>query len=145
KIDRAGAGDDRVLRAISARLAPAIVPMGTARDLGTRAASFAPFGADDPGFRARLAEALAERDDRILAAYVEDEPRAAAHRLRAELLAQTKRALVHPVFLGSAVTGAGVDALRSGIAELLPTSSGDPDGAVAGTVFKIERGARGEK
>lgn len=30
-------------------------------------------------------------------------------RLRAALVAQTGRALVHPVFFGSAMTGAGVD------------------------------------
>jgi len=145
KIDRRGAVDERVLRAISERLTPAIVPMGFARDLGTRAASFTPFGADDPGFRAPLAEVLAERDDRILAAYVGDEPRVPDQRLRAELAAQTRRALVHPVFFGSAITGAGVQPLMSGIVQLLPTSSGDPDGAIAGTVFKIERGASGEK
>jgi ribosomal protection tetracycline resistance protein len=145
KIDRAGADDERVLGTIAARLTPAILPMGAARGLGTRAASFAPFAADDPAFHAQLVEVLAERDEAILAAYVEGEAGATAPRLRAELAAQTKRALVHPVYFGSALTGAGVDALRSGIAELLPTAAGDPDGPVAGTVFKIERGARGEK
>jgi ribosomal protection tetracycline resistance protein len=62
KLDRAGADDERVLRAISTRLAAAAVPMGVARALGTRAASFTPFDADDPQFRVQLAEALAERD-----------------------------------------------------------------------------------
>src|SRR5712672_3241677 len=38
KIDRAGADGDRVLRAISARLTPAIISMGAAHELGTRAA-----------------------------------------------------------------------------------------------------------
>jgi ribosomal protection tetracycline resistance protein len=33
----------------------------------------------------------------------------------------------------------------AGIAELLPASAGDPDGPVSGSVFKIERSARGEK
>src|SRR5437588_1860463 len=145
KIDRPGSGDERVLEAISERLTPAIVPMGTARELGTRAASFTLFGADDPGFRARVAELLAERDDAILAAYVEDEPAVPYQRLGAALAAQTARALVHPVFFGSATTGAGVEPLMSGLAELLPTSSGDPDDPVAGAVFKIERGASGEK
>src|SRR5712691_11668019 len=84
KNDRAGASDERALRAISERLTPAIVPMGAVRELGTRAAYFTFFGADDPGFRAHLAEVLAERDDGILAAYVEDEPGATYHRLRAE-------------------------------------------------------------
>ena len=39
---------------------------------------------------------------------------------RKQLAAQTRRALVHPVFFGSAITGAGVDALISGVTELLP-------------------------
>ena len=88
---------------------------------------------------------LAERDDAILAAYVEDEADVSYARLRDALAAQTKRALVHPVFFGSAITGAGVESLMAGIAELLPAAAGDPDGPVSGTVFKIERGPSGEK
>jgi ribosomal protection tetracycline resistance protein len=145
KIDRPGAGDERVVQDISERLTPAIVPMGTLRELGTRAAYFMLSGADDAEFRARLSEVLAERNDAILAAYVEDESGVPYHRLREELAAQTKRAVVHPVFFGSAITGAGVEPLMAGIAELLPASEGDPDGPVSGTVFKIERGASGEK
>ena len=145
KTDRPGAGDERVLQVISERLTSAIVPMGTARELGTRAAYFTLSGADDAEFQARLAEVLAERDEAILAAYVEDEPRATYTRLREELAAQTKRALVSPVFFGSAVTGAGVEALMAGIAELLPSSAGHPDGAVSASVFKIERGTKGER
>ena len=145
KIDRPGAGDERVVQAISERLTPAIVSMGTLRELGTRAAYFTPSGVDDAEFRTRLVEVLAERDDAILAAYVEDEPGVPYHRLREELAAQTKRALVHPVFFGSAITGAGVESLMADIAALLPAAVGDPDGPVSGTVFKIERGASGEK
>jgi ribosomal protection tetracycline resistance protein len=145
KIDRPGADDERVLRAISERLTAAIVPMGTPGELGTRAAYFALSGADDAEFRARLAEVLAERDDAILASYVEGESSVPWHRLREQLAAQTKRALVHPVFFGSAITGAGVEPLMAGIAELLPASEGDPDGPVSGTVFKIDRGVNGEK
>jgi len=52
---------------------------------------------------------------------------------------------VNPVYLGSAITGAGVPALLSGIAELLPASDGDIDAPPSGRVFKIERGAAGEK
>ena len=65
--------------------------------------------------------------------------------LRDALAAQTRQALVHPVFFGSAITGAGVERLLTGIAELLPAAAGDPDGPVSATVFKIERGASGEK
>ncbi len=52
---------------------------------------------------------------------------------------------MHPVFFGSAITGAGVGSLMAGIAELLPATEGDADGPVSGLVFKIERGAAGEK
>ncbi len=145
KIDRAGAGDERVLQAISERLTPAIVPLGSARGLGTRAADFEPSGEDDADFAASLASALAEQDDGLLAAFVDDEQSLPYSRLRTELAAQTGRALVHPVLFGSALTGAGVDAVRAAIAELLPAAEGDGDGPVAGTVFKIERGAAGEK
>src|SRR5712692_7579941 len=144
KIDRSGAGYERLLAAISDRLTPAIVPMGSARELGTRAAGFTPAGGADAVFTARLAEVLAEQDESILAAYVHGEP-GVSHRLREELAAQTRRALVHPVFFGSALTGAGVDSLMSGIAELLPAAGRDTGGPASGRVFKIERGAAGEK
>ena len=143
KIDRPGASDEPVLQAISERLALAIVPMGSTRALGTRAADFVL--ADDATSRAGLAEALAERDEGILAAFVEDDVGVSYRRLREALATQTKRALVHPVFFGSAITGAGVQPLMAGIAELLPAAVGDVDGPVSAGVFKIERGAAGEK
>ena len=145
KIDRRGARYERVLESISERMSPAIVAMGSVRDLGTRIADFTRFGAAEATFAARLADLLAERDDAILAAYVDDETSVPWSRLREELAAQTRRALVHPVFFGSALTGAGVDSLMTGIAELLPAAERDVDGPVSGTVFKIERGSAGEK
>ena len=145
KIDRAGAGEERVLRAIAARLSPAVVPMGSASGLGTRTAGFTPWGEADAGARARLAEILAERDEGILAAYIDDELGVPYARLRQELAAQTRRALVYPVFLGSAVTGAGVPELMAGLAGLLPAGTADAGGPVSGRVFKIERGPGGEK
>src|SRR5438309_4751945 len=45
KIDRAGADDERVLRAISERLTNAIVPIGRPHGLGNRMAYFTPFDA----------------------------------------------------------------------------------------------------
>ena len=65
--------------------------------------------------------------------------------LRRSLAAQTRRLAVHPVYFGSAITGAGVDALMAGIAELLPAPAGDATAPVSGRVFKIERGRSGEK
>ncbi|MEU6913219.1 translation factor GTPase family protein [Streptomyces olindensis] len=138
KIDRRGAGHEEVLRGISARLTPAIVPMGTATGLGTRAARFVP----GPGPAAAL-DVLADHDDTLLSAYVEDTVTDTL--LHRALAAQTRQALVHPVYFGSAATGAGVDALLAGIEALLPAADGDADGPVSGTVFKVERGPAGEK
>ncbi|MGH3756946.1 GTP-binding protein [Actinophytocola sp.] len=139
KIDRVGADTDRVLRAIAGKLTPAIVPMTAATGLGTRATRAVPCPGNPPG----LAEVLAEHDDALLAAYLEGG--VPGDRLRKELVAQTGRALVHPVYLGSAITGTGVDELSMGIATLLPATEGDPDAPVSGTVFKVERGPVGEK
>jgi ribosomal protection tetracycline resistance protein len=145
KIDRAGAGEERVLHAISERLTSANVAVGSTIRLGTRAADFRAYDADDPAFRAKLTEVLAERDEAILAAYVDDETSVSYDRLRQALAEQTKQALVHPVYFGSALTGAGSEALTSGVAELLPAVANDDDGPASGAVFKIERGPLGEK
>ncbi|MEU8980915.1 translation factor GTPase family protein [Streptomyces sp. NPDC048309] len=141
KIDRAGAQDERVLANIATRLTPAIVPMGSVGEPGTRDARFTPF--DDARLQSPLLDLLAEHDDDLLAAYVEG--RVPRDRLRAALVRQTGEALVHPVFFGSAMTGAGVSELIAGIRELLPAAEGDVDGPVSGTVFKVERGPAGEK
>jgi ribosomal protection tetracycline resistance protein len=140
KIDRAGAGEQRVLKAITERVSPSAVPMGFTSHLGSRAASFTPW--DERG--APLAEALAEHDDQLLAAYVAGEPLSGA-RLRGALGDQARRGLVYPVFFGSAATGAGVPPLMAALAELLPAAAGDAAGPVRGRVFKIERGPGGEK
>jgi ribosomal protection tetracycline resistance protein len=144
KLDRGGADAGRTLPAIAERLTPAVVAMGSAHDQGTAAAGTRPYGPGDPAFTSRLAELLADHEDRLLAAYVEGAP-VPYPRLRRELAAQVARGLVHPVFPGSAITGAGVAELTAGIRELLPPAGGDPGGPVAGTVFKVERGPAGEK
>jgi ribosomal protection tetracycline resistance protein len=145
KIDRAGAQYERVLRSIAGKLTPAIIPMGSARDLGTRNPSFTPYGAGDGAFAARLADVLADHDDAFVAAYVDDETTVSYCRLRGGLGTLARRGLVHPVFFGSAITGAGTDSLAAGITEFLPAAGGDADDPVSGTVFKVERGPAGEK
>jgi ribosomal protection tetracycline resistance protein len=137
KIDRRGARYDAVLRAVSERLTAAAVPMGTTRALGTREARFL------PGLGPTALDVLADLDEDLLAEYVEGTVSSA--RLRTALVDGTRQALVHPVYFGSAITGAGVDALTGGIRDLLPAACGDPDGPVSGTVFKVERGPAGEK
>ena len=139
KVDRAGADGERTLRHLARALSPAMVPMGTVRDAGTKAARFRP--GTDP---ARLVDLLAGADEALLEAYVRDGA-VAGGRLRAALADQTRAGRVHPVFFGSAITGAGVAELTEGVTGLLPPAAGDPDGPVSGTVFKVERGPAGEK
>jgi ribosomal protection tetracycline resistance protein len=110
KIDRAGADPERVLDEIEQRLTPEIVPMGSAAELGTRAASFASFGPAD--------EDLVER---------------------------ARAGELHPVFFGSALTGAGVEEVQDGIARLLPARAGNADEPLSARVFKIERDPDGHR
>ncbi len=147
KIDRSGAHCDRVLQNISERLTPAVVAMGSVTAAGTRSAGYVPHGAGDNGFIAALVELLADRDDTFLAAYVENETAISFGRLRGALGTQTRQALVHPVFFGSAITGAGVESLAAGITEFLavPSAGDDADGPSCGIVFKVERGSAGQK
>ena len=120
KLDRTGADPDRVLDAIAERLTPAVVPMW--RDLS--------------------AEALAERDDALLADWL-DGAAIGRDRLRAALAEQSRAGRVHPVFRGSAISGDGIGALTAGLTELLPRAAGAAGGPVAGQVFKVERGPAG--
>jgi ribosomal protection tetracycline resistance protein len=145
KVDRSGARDDGLLADIATKLSPAVVAMGAVDALGTRGARVTPYDADDERFAQRLLDLLAEHDDALAAAYVADERRVSYDRLRAALAAQTRRALVHPVFFGSAITGAGLEPLVAGLTELLPAPAADPDAPVSGTVFKVDRGPAGEK
>ena len=146
KIDRRGARDESVLDEIRRRLTPSIIAMGSVQELGTRSAEFVPRPAAEPAFTAEIAELLAEHDEDFLAAYLDDGTSPGSYRLlRAELASTSKRARAHPVFFGSAITGAGVEALAAAILEFLPALEGDPDAPLSGSVFKIERGAAGEK
>ncbi|WP_328875803.1 TetM/TetW/TetO/TetS family tetracycline resistance ribosomal protection protein [Streptomyces sp. NBC_00287] len=137
KIDRRGAREQDLLGALTRRLGIAVAPMGRTTGLGTREAAFT------PGLGPSALDVLADHDDDLLTAYVENT--VSYDRLRTALVEQTRQCLVHPVYFGSAVTGAGVDTLISGIKELLPAADGDPGGPVSGTVFKVERGPAGEK
>ena len=135
-----------MLREISEILGLAIIPMGSASALGSLAADFKPWATDDIEHRSMLVEVLAEHDEQTLSNYVEAEGRLPLEGLLEQLRTQTEQGLVQPVFFGSARTGAGINSLMSGIADLLPPgASGDPDAQTSGTVFKIERGTAREK
>ncbi len=136
KIDRVGARD--LLPELADKLTPSVAAVSTVSGFGSRAATVSPSSSG-------LVEVLADHDDDLLAAYIDDPARISSRHLADGLASQTRAALIHPVFFGSAITGAGVDALISALSTLLPFSSGEADGPLSGTVFKIERGTAGEK
>jgi ribosomal protection tetracycline resistance protein len=139
KIDRRGARVEGVLRELAERLSAPVLPMGVVTGPGTAAARFT---AVEPAVEPAV-DVLADHDDALLSAYVDGA--VTRDRVRRAIVAQTRRALVHPVYFGSATTGAGVPELVAGIAESLPAADGDREGPLSGTVFKVERGPAGEK
>jgi ribosomal protection tetracycline resistance protein len=62
-----------------------------------------------------------------------------------DLAERTRGGTLHPVFFGSALTGAGVEDVMGGIAQLLPAGVGDGDGPLSARVFKIERDPDGHR
>ncbi|HEV7974548.1 translation factor GTPase family protein [Amycolatopsis sp.] len=118
KIDRPGARYESLMADIERWLSPSAISMR------------------DPQ---RAAEILAEHNDDVLKTYLYETESLDADTLREELAAQISAALVHPVFFGSAVTGAGIDALLQGITDFLPTAQGDDTAPLDGTVFAIEQ------
>jgi ribosomal protection tetracycline resistance protein len=185
KIDRRGAGYDRVLTDIAERLTPAIIPMVSVSGVATREATVIPHDAADPAAGSRLAELLAEHDDAVLGAYLDgaylddgtyldddagpddgavpddgadlddgagldgacldDGGAIPRDWLQEKLAGQVKQTLVHPVYFGSAITGAGVEILLHELTGLLPAAAQDASGPVCGRVFKVERGPAGDK
>ncbi|MFF0310364.1 tetracycline resistance ribosomal protection protein Otr(A) [Streptosporangium sp. NPDC004379] len=144
KVDRSGARPDGTTADIRRRLAPHVVPMSSVRRAGTPAVRVTPNSLDEPGFRARVAEVLAENDDALLAALV-DGPPPTPDELGVKIRAQVAAGLLHPVFFGSALAGQGVGTLIDGIARLLPPGCDAGGTGARGTVFAIERGGAGEK
>ena len=124
---RAARSDERVLQAI-AEQADAGDRRRWARcaTLGTRGAGVHAVRRGRRRLRGRgWPSVLAEHDDALLAALRRRrEPRCPTRGCAARSPRRRGGRCVHPVFFGSAITGAGVDALIAGIAELLPAADG---------------------
>ncbi|WP_158847829.1 elongation factor G [Saccharothrix deserti] len=145
KIDRMGARYDDLLADIRRRLTPAVVPVVRVDGLGTRGAAVALRSFADATFSTEVAELLADNDEELLSRFVYD-TMPAHEGIREQLGELTSEGLVHPVFFGSAMSGAGTGELTEGIREFL-VRRGHPssDDGTRGTVFAIERTGKGEK
>lgn len=146
KIDRMGARYDDLLGDIRHRIAPVIMPMERVTDLGTRNAAVVSRSFDDDDtFRVEVGELLADRDDELLGRIVNDSM-PTGREIRAVLEQQTVASFVHPVFFGSALSGAGISELIDGVRTLLqPRQASSGRECLHGTVFAIDRTSRGEK
>lgn len=139
KVDRAGADVDAVVAQVRRRLTPDVVVLAEARDAGTRGAGVDPVPLDEES----VVVAVAGADDGVLGRWVAGAPvgrRQVADALRRGVGAGT----LTPVLCGSAITGAGLPGLRRALATLLPHAP-TPDGALAATVFAVDRDDRGRR
>lgn len=141
KVDRMGARQDDLLAEIRRRLTPAVVPVVRVDRLGTPDAGVVARWSGDEAFRLEAAELLADNDLSLLGRVVDgDVPADVIGPLRD----QTSRGLVHPVFFGSAMSGAGMAELADGLREFLAPRPVRSD-ELRGTVFAVERTDKGEK
>jgi ribosomal protection tetracycline resistance protein len=143
KIDRIGARYDETIADLRRALAGDAIALGDLHGAGTRAVMVG--NRDDTNFQDELVELLAEYDDTVLSRYVDD-PRpltaVEAHRKLAQL---TRRVELHPVYFGSAITGAGVAELIDGLTRYLPPSTDHAGTTMHASVFKIEHLPAGQK
>ncbi|EJC80134.1 small GTP-binding protein domain protein [Rhizobium leguminosarum bv. trifolii WSM2297] len=145
KVDRLGARFPDVVEALAAQLSIRPIAISSVVDAGTKLARVEALAVGCEPLFSTLCEALGENDQALLDDYVLAPERLTEERLGRALADQMASGLVHPVFAGAAMTGVGVSALASAIATILPERGPDPDGPVAGKIFKIERGWGGEK
>ena len=144
KIDRMGACPEVAVEAVKGRLTPNVRVMGSVRQEGSAAAAYLPFTASDTPFVDAAVDLIAAQDEDFVTAYANG-PALSAADLRPKVAQLTRELNAHPLFFGSAVTGAGVDDLANGIEEFLPTGHDDPSPALSAAVFKVERGPLGDK
>ena len=130
---------DRPRRGARARPAGGSAAQAEARDRGDGDRSrisgrgpqaIVPLGPGDTAFRRRLGELLAEDDELDPGGVRRGRRRSRTDVLRTALAEQTGRARACiRSFSARRSTGAGIELLMSGVAELLPATAGDVDGA----------------
>ncbi|MFB9311921.1 elongation factor G [Nocardioides plantarum] len=139
KVDRSGADVDRVVEQVRRRLTPYVVPLSRVQGAGTRAARVTEVPYDDES----VVTAVAEADDGVLQRWATDRaqhPTQVADALRRGV----RDGSLTPLLCGSAITGAGLPGLRAALASLLPRAE-TSTGALAGTVFAVDRDERGRR
>ena len=142
KIDRLGAGDERLLADIAGRLTPAIIPMGSVTGLGSAGPRSSRAARPTRGLR--LAEALAEHDDAVLPPISTTRRRHRPTGSGASWPVRSGDPRCTRCFSGPPSPAQG---RRPAARARLPAARGgrDAGGPVSARVFKVERGAAGDK
>ena len=151
KVDRALARPVQVTDDIRRALTPYAVRMSDIASAGTVAAAAPVRSFADPAFIDELVEVLGENDDTLLARWLEQAELVSTNERRRVLADRVRASTAHPVYFGSAITGAGVPEVMAAIRDWLAPpddehgrDDGDQD-HLRGTVFKIVRERSGEK
>jgi ribosomal protection tetracycline resistance protein len=145
KIDRLGARGEPLLADLRRKLNLRVVAMTAPSGLGDRSATVACCDRGDPAWQAPLIDLLAETSERVIEEFERNGSELSPCFLQTELRAQVAAGTVVPVYFGSAITGAGVTELLSGVEEWLPRAGEATDAPLSGSVFKIARRPSGEK
>lgn len=143
KLDRPNADFEGTFEEIRRRLTARALRMGVLERPGSTEVTFRAASPADPGFAAEALPLLAEQDDDLLGAYLSGRAPDGEDLWR-ELARWTKAGAVHPVYGGSARTGAGVTAMMAALGPLLAQPAAR-DRAPTAQVFKVERLRSGER
>ncbi|MDF1760824.1 MAG: TetM/TetW/TetO/TetS family tetracycline resistance ribosomal protection protein [Coxiellaceae bacterium] len=145
KIDRAGARFDALLKEINQQFDILAVPMVQALNIGTPDVTVKHLTIKNSDYHTQLLETLTANDDPFLEKILANDLLVSKADFLQQLFTQTSDAKLFPVYMGSAITGIGVNEAFIGIEHYLPSREPDNKAALSGTVFKIERNEHNEK
>ncbi len=146
KIDRAGARADDLLVDMTRDLNARPLALSRARHGGTREATSTPCDLAQPSARDEAIEVLGQHNPALLDRWVEQDGFLDAQTLRDAIRHQFQSGILHPVVLGSAMSGAGVTQLLNLLPELAPEAAEPaPNASLSAEVFKVHRTPSGER
>jgi len=156
KIDRTGARLRELVDDIGVALTEQVVLMSTVTDLGTTGAQAATRPLGEPAFVEELTEMVATDDETMLTRWLDSAAEVTDDERQSVLASRVRAASAHPIYAGSAITGAGVRELMDGVhTYLAPAPAGRAAGSdgsdgqdlarLRAAVFKIVRNPAGEK
>ena len=132
KIDRAGCEPDNILIQIKEEFTSAVIPLNQAVNPGSTACTLSGYtrGEDE------IIE-LCTHDDKLAECYLSGES-IDNEAIHASLIRQAQAGQVYPILFGAASLSLGIGSLLDAIEAFLPCENPQPEGDLAGIVYKIE-------